>query len=40
MALASVAIEPPQQQAFVSAFLTRWGDAVGGTQGRRRANRR
>ena len=28
MALASVAIEPPQQHAFVTTFLKRWGDAV------------
>ena len=40
MALASVAIEPPQQHAFVTAFLTRWGDAVGGLQPSRRVSRR
>jgi hypothetical protein len=40
MALASIAIEAPQQHAFVTAFLTRWGDAVSGRQGSRRAGRR
>jgi hypothetical protein len=40
MALASIAIEAPQQHAFVTAFHTRWGDAVSGRQGSRRAGRR
>ena len=28
MALSSIAVEPPQQHAFVTAFLSRWGEAV------------
>jgi hypothetical protein len=40
MALASIAVEPPQQHAFVSAFLTRWGEAVRGAPTSRRLARR
>jgi len=28
LALASLAVEPAHEHAFVTAFLTRWGDAV------------
>ncbi|HEX9565435.1 MAG TPA: ATP-binding protein [Gemmatimonadaceae bacterium] len=30
MALAKVAVEPPQEHEFVAAFLGRWGEAAGG----------
>jgi hypothetical protein len=39
MALSSIAVEPVQQHAFVSAFLARWGEAVSGPAKRRGARR-
>jgi hypothetical protein len=39
MALSSIAVEPPQQHAFVTAFLTRWGEAVSGPAKRRGGRR-
>ena len=35
MALAAVAVEPADRQGFVTAFLARWGDAVGRDRRRR-----
>lgn len=35
LALASVAAEPPHQHAFVTAFLSRWGESVSSTRPRR-----
>ena len=35
MALSSVAVEPAQQHAFITAFLARWGEAVGTPRGKR-----
>jgi hypothetical protein len=35
MTLSTVAVEPTQQHAFVTAFLERWGEAVGPVNGRR-----
>ena len=40
MALSSVAVEPAQQHAFVTAFLARWGEAIGAPRGKRRVSRR
>ncbi|HLN57845.1 MAG TPA: hypothetical protein VK416_04750, partial [Thermoanaerobaculia bacterium] len=28
MALSRVAVEPPEQRAFVNSFLSRWGEAL------------
>ena len=36
MTLSTVAVEPVQQHAFVTAFLARWGEAVASPDGRRR----
>jgi hypothetical protein len=38
LALAAVAVEPPRVQAFLTAFLARWGEALG--RDRRRRKRR
>jgi hypothetical protein len=35
MALAAVAVEPAGTQAFLTAFLARWGEAVGRDRRRR-----
>ncbi|MBI2401782.1 MAG: hypothetical protein HYV20_03390 [Gemmatimonadetes bacterium] len=35
VALAPLAVEPAQAQAFVERFLSRWGDAAGGKKRRR-----
>jgi hypothetical protein len=35
MALAAVAVEPAGAQAFLTAFLARWGEAVGRDRRRR-----
>ena len=35
MTLSTVAVEPTQQHAFVTAFLARWGEAVAPSNGRR-----
>lgn len=40
MALSSVAVEPVQQHAFVTAFLARWGDAVARPRARRSGRKR
>jgi hypothetical protein len=40
MALSSIAVEPPQQHAFVTAFLERWGEAASGPRPARRGVRR
>lgn len=40
MTLSSVAVEPPQQHAFVTAFLERWGEAVSPGNGRRARRRK
>jgi hypothetical protein len=39
MALAPLAVEPPQEREFVSAFLTSWGEAVTIPRVRRGARR-
>jgi hypothetical protein len=39
MALSSIAVEAAQQHAFVTAFLTRWGEAVSGPAKRRGGRR-
>jgi hypothetical protein len=36
MALAELAVEPLQERAFVTAFLTRWGESVGRNRPKRR----
>jgi len=38
MTMSTVAVEPPQQHAFVTAFLERWGEAVSPSNGRRARN--
>ena len=40
MTLSTVAVEPVQQHAFVTAFLARWGEAVGSNNGRRAQKRK
>jgi hypothetical protein len=40
MTLSTVAVEPTQQHAFVTAFLSRWGEAVGPSNGRRAQRRK
>ena len=39
MALAPLAVEPANQNAFVLAFLSRWGEAIDKPASRRRAKR-
>ena len=39
LALAPLAVEPAGEHAFVTAFLSRWGDAVSGTPSRRKRSR-
>ena len=39
MALAAVAVEPAGTQAFLTAFLARWGEAVGRDRRRRQPRR-
>jgi hypothetical protein len=36
LALAPLAVEPAREHAFVTTFLSRWGEAVSGTSSRRR----
>lgn len=36
LALAPLAVEPNAEHAFVTAFLSRWGEAVSGASPRRR----
>lgn len=38
MALASLAVEPAQEHGFVTEFLARWGESVGGRKPRRKKN--
>jgi len=40
MTLSTVAVEAVQQHAFVTAFLARWGEAVGSANGHRRRTHR
>lgn len=40
MALGSLAVEPSQAQAFVSAFLARWGESLDKPRGRAKRSRR
>lgn len=40
MALSSIAVEPPQQHSFVTAFLERWGEAASGPRRSRRGLKR
>jgi hypothetical protein len=36
LALAPLAVQPAEEHAFVTAFLSRWGEAVSGRSSRRR----
>jgi hypothetical protein len=40
LALAPLAVEPVHEHAFVTAFLTRWGDAVGRDRPAARSSRK
>ena len=40
MALAAVAVEPADRQAFLTAFLARWGEAIGRDRRRRQPRQR
>jgi hypothetical protein len=39
LALAPLAVEPVNEHAFVTAFLTRWGEALQRSEGQRRRSR-